>query len=603
MKRYLLLSIGLMLLCVAQARAQQTIVAASRSTNWSNAGIAGGIPTRTTICATLNPGATSAQINAAIAACPGGQVVKLNAGTYNLTKGIDFNGKSNVTLRGAGPDQTFIVFGPSSSLSCWGPFTDLCIRNSDINCTDCGGSKNANWTSGYAIGTTQITLSATTGLAVGSILILDQLNDAADTGQVFVCSQQGVCADEGPGGAGRSNREQEQVVRVTAISGNTVTFTPGLRMPNWRASQSPGAWWATTTAKQVGVEDLSLDHTASDAQAGSIIFLADECWFKNVKSVNANRNHVWLYQSIHAVIRDSYFYGGQAGGSQSYGIEAWMTSDSLIENNILQHVTIPLQANGAASGTVFSYNYTIDDNYTVSPTWMQASSYLHGAGADMILNEGNEGASFDGDYVHGSHHFVTAFRNYWNGWETGKVAQTVPVILYAYNRYMNIIGNVLGRSGFHDNYQDAVPTDTKHDTSIFRLGFGGGAPNDPLTLSTLMRWGNYDTVTGTSRFQASEVPSSLSAFSNPVPPNNTLPTSFYLSGRPAWFGAVTFPPIGPDVTGGPGPGGHAYKIPAHLCYDSTPKSGTILNFNANNCYASSGPAPTAPTNLRIIGGN
>ena len=44
----------------------------------------GGIPNRTTICATFNPGATAAAINSAIVACNNG-VVKLNAGDVQLS--------------------------------------------------------------------------------------------------------------------------------------------------------------------------------------------------------------------------------------------------------------------------------------------------------------------------------------------------------------------------------------------------------------------------------------------------------------------------------------------------------------------------------------
>jgi hypothetical protein len=43
------------------------------------------------------------------------------------------------------------------------------------------------------------------------------------------------------------------------------------------------------------------------------------------------------------------------------------------------------------------------------------------------------------------------------------------------------------------------------------------------------------------------------------------------------------------VTGGDNPnvGGHAYKIPAQLCYESSTQdaSGMLINFNANRCYA------------------
>src|SRR5262245_18839752 len=92
--------LALMLLCTAgAAEAQQNIVSSSRSIDWTKAGVTGGIPNRSTVCATLSPGATVAQVNSAISSCPANQVVKLNAGTFTLAGGIDFAGKSNVTLR------------------------------------------------------------------------------------------------------------------------------------------------------------------------------------------------------------------------------------------------------------------------------------------------------------------------------------------------------------------------------------------------------------------------------------------------------------------------------------------------------------------------
>src|SRR5439155_14189653 len=132
-------------------------------------------PSRTTICATLNPGATAAQINSAIASCASGQVVFLNTGTYTLSSGIRFNNKRNVTLRGAGPDQTFLVF--SAGTSCGGMGADVCFINGDGNWT--GDPRNvAAWTAGYGPGAASITLSSTTNLKVGSVLILDQLDDS-----------------------------------------------------------------------------------------------------------------------------------------------------------------------------------------------------------------------------------------------------------------------------------------------------------------------------------------------------------------------------------------------------------------------------------------
>src|SRR5437879_1453535 len=158
------------------------IVDPSRAIDWSKAGIPGGIPNRTTICATLNPGATASQINSAIASCPSGQVLFLNAGTYNLSSGITFANKSNVTLRGAGADQTKLVF--TGGVGCFGPSAAICIRNAESS-SPLSPAHTANWTAGYAKGTTQITVSSTAGMTVGNYLALDQADDSnTDTGTI-----------------------------------------------------------------------------------------------------------------------------------------------------------------------------------------------------------------------------------------------------------------------------------------------------------------------------------------------------------------------------------------------------------------------------------
>jgi hypothetical protein len=256
---------------------------------------------------------------------------------------------------------------------------------------------------------------------------------------------------------------------------------------------------------------------------------------------------------------------------------------------------------------------------------MQASLYHHSSGISFHLFEGNDGPGFTADQIHGTSNFATMFRNYLAGWEAGKSQQTVAVHIYSYNRYFNVIGNVLGRSGYHDTYEDypssgtssncnsgavRVPSSgTGCDASIFMLGWSGNQAkyptfnNDLLVRSTLMRWGNYDVVTGT-RFNASEVPSTLSLYSNPVPADNSLPASFYLSAKPSWWGAGPWPAIGPDVTGGniTGVGGHVYKIPARLCFENVMNGAfgsSVLPFNAARCYAAAA-APSAPTNLRIL---
>jgi hypothetical protein len=237
---------------------------------------------------------------------------------------------------------------------------------------------------------------------------------------------------------------------------------------------------------------------------------------------------------------------------------------------------------------------------------MSAGNFLHAAGIDNVLLEGNVSPGLNPDGVHGTSNFVTAFRNYFLGTDTSRNQQTMPVLMQGYNRYFNLIGNVLGTPGYHTVYECAAASandtcSTSPNTSIYTIGYsgnqgqyGGVFPNDPLSKTTTMRWGNYDTVNGAVRWQSTEVPSGLSQFANPLPASHTLPASFYISAKPSWWSSgKPWPAIGPDVSSGniANLGGHANTIPAQDCYASMggPADGTggVLNFNASTCYSQS----------------
>lgn len=616
----------------AQVAAQQTIVAPSRSIDWRAAG-AGPIPNRTTICATLSPGATASQITNAISACPSGQVVKLNAGTYNLSGGIQFNDKSGVTLRGAGPDATFLVFNGGCGGGGFGG-GNICVYNGNRNYPVGGEANIVNWVGGYAKGSTTVIFDAKPNLQVGSLVILDQLEDGTtDPGIAipWVCGDHpGACSIDAGGGPGRDNRQQHQIVTVTSIEAGAcepscdIGITPGLYMPSWRASQRPQAWYSNDTPiTGVGIEDLSIQSLAGSPNdvANVQFWNARDSWIRNIRSVFAEESgaishHVFAVQSVHLTVRDSYFFKSKANESESGGFNVNLGGDHLIENNIYQFITNP-QYMQAMNGSVIAYNYSINHLYGTGD-WMIHSSISHGVANAFNLFEGNDGLGLQMDAWFGGSHLLTAFRNRWAGWEpqpNGLDNQTTAIMLYKNNRYVNLVGNVLGWYGYHTKYEtNAGNSDTNCDFSIYALGWGGncgsgGQPDDTLTPATVLRWGNYDTVTKAARFVAGEVPSGIAAFSNPVPSTQTLPPSFYLSSKPAFFGTVPWPPIGPDVTGGsePNVGGHNVRNPARRCFEDIMRGAfsdtSARSFNGNNCYASGGtttPPPAAPTNLRII---
>jgi hypothetical protein len=572
----------------AQGVAPPEVIAASRRVDWSGAGVAGGIPQRATgTCASFAAGATAADINAAIAACGNGGVVYLNAGTYTLNAGITFRGVSNVTLRGAGPEQTVLKF--TGSDPCGGLYANVCVIGwSRVWSGNVPAANIRNWTAGYEKGATRITLDSTAGISVGSVLVLDQVNDTADGGDVIVSDLTGQFSLEG-GAPGRRNRAQQQFVQVTAITGNEVTISPGLYMPNWRGSQEPQAWWWGETAFMNGVEDLALDHSDGTETSGIGFQNAYNGWVKNVKSVNPKRNHVWFNQAARIEVRDCYFYGTKSAASMSYGVESFTSSDDLVINNIFHRVTSPIML-GPNSGSVFAYNYMIDMQYYLS-TWMMGGIIGgHDAGTGMNLFEGNAGNQFAMDLYHGTGNFATLFRNYLTGTEPGKSqwGNTTPVNIWAFNRYVNIVGNVLGTTGYHRIYEDSSSPQAVRgwpERSIYVLGFSGSGEHQPLgsdprVMTTMLRWGNFDYATSQTRWNADEVPAG-----HPVPATQQLPASLFLAARPDWWGATPWPAIGPDVTGGVDPAGHVYRIPAQTCYESSPRStdGRLV-FDPGACY-------------------
>src|SRR5439155_22262035 len=153
--------------------------------------------------------------------------------------------------------------------------------------------------------------------SVGTMVLLDQSDDSdTDNGALWLCQKVNVCSQQGGVGQGRPGRGQTQQDRVTAISSGTcpctVTISPGLYMPNWRSGQNPGAWWSNSLPiTGSGVEDLSLDHTNSGAAGGIFIYNGYGIWVNNIRTMKANQKHIWMYQSSHTTIRDSYIYATQ----------------------------------------------------------------------------------------------------------------------------------------------------------------------------------------------------------------------------------------------------------------------------------------------------
>src|SRR6185295_5327548 len=149
------------------------------------------------------------------------------------------------------------------------------------------------------------TLSNTANLAAGKLIILDQLDDPADTGEVFVCETASPgCTSQGPSVGQRPNRAQQEIHKIVSVAGSQVTITPPLAMPNWRSGQSPEAWWPASPIMNSGIEDLSVDLSGNGGGQTSGIRFSNSinCWLRGVRSINGARNHVALHLAFGTVI-------------------------------------------------------------------------------------------------------------------------------------------------------------------------------------------------------------------------------------------------------------------------------------------------------------
>jgi hypothetical protein len=656
----------------AQAQNWSTFLDSSRAVDWSSTGFT--IPNYTVNCATQptlltgsgNASANTTAIQNALASCDATHnVVNLPAGTYYVA-GITIPGSKQV-LRGAGANQTDLIF--TASAACNGFNGGICMYNPASVYDGAtfvlppSGAQQCSWTAGYSKGTTSITLNSCGGPPpVNSLLILDQANDSTDTSGVYLCDS--AITTSCTYNTTSNNHDgrvisgiphsQQQVVFTTAVSGSgsgpyTVTISPGVYFTNVRSGQAPGAWWSAGRSND-GVENLEIDGSALGLN-NITMYGCYQCWVAGVTSVKAARADVLILLSYQDTIRNNYFFQAQSTESDSYGVEAEESSGFLLENNIFQQKTSPIMF-GQGSGAVVGYNFSINNQFLNN--YVNGSYTVHNAGNEMNLWEGNSFVGFLADDGWGSSDQITVFRNMAIGWAIGRTNGTTPVVWRAYMRDFNMVGNVLGQPGYHNNYEAYATSTTaavnlaSENTSIYSLGWGGGLasncgtpPCDALVRSTLMRWGNYDTVNAAIQWNPTEASPAANTYVNANftstyfgSLSHTLPASLYYSSTPSWWpSGKAWPPIGPDVTTGnvgvctggsyagaqssssakcvggsltPSWASHVTSIPAQDCYLSVmggPPDGTgsVLSFDANTCYNGSlGAKPASPTGLTAI---
>ncbi len=595
------------------------------SANWKMAGMqsVGGIPNRTTVCATVNPigggSNDTTNIQNAINACAAGDFVSLAAGTFTISEGSYILISTGVSLRGAGAGSTILTRTGGAKLGSYTPGSSPSpmIVLSPVCWNDCQNSTNKTTalTANGVQGAYSVTVASATGFSAGQFVLIDE-----DMGGSWQTDPEGfsnkvwaagtypdyelVWPDHDPGmscdnangnlpttsgGEGdwfsNLDRFTNEIKKIASISGNTITFDSPLTS-NYRTSHTAQLYNFTTPfTQQAGVEDLTVQYS----DYGAILFSSCAyCWANKVEATlflgQGGFGAFAFVNSFRSQLEEVYAHKGvwPVEGGDGYNISICCgSSEILVENSIsiLANKVDVVQSSGA--GSVFGYNYLDDGFISGTDAWVETGlNGSHMIGSHHILFEGNVAFDGDEDGTWGSVHYQTFFRNWFTGFrgpfgdylnnnETINDLENLPggngplraasSMRYAYNNAW--IGNVLGTSGDMSGW---IYNGTwGGSSSILLLGYDScNGTMDPEVAATADVDGNYDYVQDKVTWAASDTA-------------HTLPNSLYLTQAPAFFSTGSgYPwpwtnPLGsPQVPTNCGPSRTNTCLPAKARYEA-----------------------------------
>lgn len=498
---------------------------------------------------TLTPsgGDDTAAIQGAIDSCSG-KVVQLSAGTFKIGRQLWL--RSNVTLRGAGMGLT-ILQGQASIASAG---ADAGVGTSLLAIRDDGSSPSApiDLTGDLSKGVTTLNTASTHNWNAGDLLQIDQLNSPTTDPPVVSVGYNGSCYWCGRGSGSRSAGQFAKVKSV--VDSRKVELELPLYW-TYDAALSPQAMKIWSPVVAAGVEQLTVDNSASGSEKQSdngtiAVWYSIESWLDRVEVIGSYKEAVVVNGAYRATIHGCKIHEGlpstfglpQYEYGRAGGIRIVMGSANLIEDCQLYRLRAGITLGGSAiSGNVIAYNY-VRDLYDLNPASAMtlAPFRFHGGHSMMNLLEGNQGTGVllaDNGWASSNHNTFFRNRTGMGAWGTGRW----DVNLQRMHRYFTFVGNVLGDVGVEDRYDlKNVDCVVATDDAVFRLGYQSDGScsattnYDAAVESTLLRHANWDGFNDGTVFNGADA--------------RVLPASLYLTARPAWWGAVPWPAIGPDVT-------------------------------------------------------
>jgi hypothetical protein len=386
------------------------------SANWKMAGLqsVGGIPNRTTVCATVNPTNSSPadvnNIQNAINSCPAGEVVQLGAGAFLIQDGELVQINDAVTVRGAGP-----CAGASAGSAPYPATVTACTLIHRTNGASLGVQGGSVWSPHFLLGPNEfdnslatvtnlaadavpgsfaIQVASTSGFSVGQVVLLAEhpnfgwQNDWAFADQVWADPNHRITASAHlpcqsnadqycgnppsipcyfPFGNGVNCdyyvNENKQIASIgpgpCPGTNCTVTFDSPI-MISYRTASLYSAVLASYTQSfttQAGLEDMTLQNADySDV----LMTMCAYCWVKSVEDTVSAQGTIWIVSSFRDQIEGVYDHMGAypyvGGGGYNWTIDNG-SSELLFENSITMLNDKVMVMREAGGGSVFAYNY------------------------------------------------------------------------------------------------------------------------------------------------------------------------------------------------------------------------------------------------------
>lgn len=574
-------------------------------------------------------------IQAALKSCGTSHYVLLGPGTFLLSSSSPIQIPSSCVLRGSGTsgsNQTIINI--TSNIQ------DGTVRLGSMG--DPSLSNDVVISSGATSGSNKIVLSTVPSTTVaGNLMVITELNDTSYVSYPYTKSPGASppygTPSEGAGGCDYCDwiwggtRFRSQIVKITNVSGSTVTFTPPLYTDY---TLTPHALPYVPTYHS-GLENIYFTENNTHTNRNSPVGFGqtEHSWITGCEFYFMDGDYVKFYWTYGSLLAFNYMDDGDNHGpgsdNQAITVGAHSSANQIV-SNIGVRMENTVLYNTGSSGNVFAYNYSTG-NYA-QPTTVTAGFESHSTHEQFNLLEGNIAPQNWLDVGHGSTSQQTDFRNWWQGTSLycGGANTKATVVCSSpqwttdtavafrddsISNYTNVIGDVVSspaQMALRGSDVAVVqwPATKNYNGTQYGMAFGytlqsdsGSNPWDrTAAFTTAFIHGVYNVIDGSTTWAGSTT--------------HTLPASFYLSSKPSWWGSLPWPGIGPDISGGTlptaasagEPGGFAYMNAAMACYYNVMGGkeggdGSPYVFDAASCYGSTTNNQTSlqpPTALTAV---